>query len=297
MKKPLILVEIAMHPQAEEVLCSRCDVTHDPARRAECDAVITYTALDSWLEQELPNLKAVACHSSEPKFQQWAQQHGVSISLVDSLWRTVAEHTVALMMSIARNIPAADRAVRAGEWHNHNDLKVRFAGHDFQNRTVGIWGLGQIGYEIAQMLSGFRMNILYHDILPLAPELQEKISAVPCSFDELLERSDYFIAMIPLNEQTKGLLGRKEFAKMKKGCILINAARAGIIDEAAFTQALSDGTLLAAAIDVQWDEPLPAGHPFTKMDNLLMTPHLGGSTYECDMVLVNAVLECLCHGD
>lgn len=290
MKRPLVLVEIAMHPKAEEILSTQCEITKEISRRAECDAVITYTALDSWLSEDLPHLKVVACHSSEPKFERWAQEHKVSISLVNSLWRTVAEHTVALMMSITRNIPAADLAIRKGEWQDHSGLKIRFSGHDFQNKTVGIWGLGQIGYEIAQMLSGFRMNIIYHDILPLVPELQKNISATPCTFDELLSRSDYFIAMVPLNEQTKGLLGKKEFEKMKKGCILINAARAGIIDETAFVEALGNGTLLGAAIDVQWDEPLPAGHPFTKMENLVMTPHLGGSTFECDKVLVDAVM-------
>lgn len=288
--KPLVLVEIAMHPKAMEELSAVCRVTTHSEERSACDAIITYTAQDAWLEDNLSNLKAVACHSYEPAFGAWAEKNGVSVDLVASLWRTVAEHTVALLMSVTRQIPAANSAVRNGEWNNHNDLKVRFSGQDFQHKTLGIWGLGQIGFEVARMVQGFETDVLYTDVLPLPEHLQQQITAKPCSLDELLARSDYFIVMVPLDKTTRDSFGAAEFAKMKRGAILINTARAGIINEAAFDAALSDGTLAAAAIDVTWEEPMAKENPLLRHDNLLVTPHLGGSTYDCDMVLVDAVL-------
>ena len=275
--RDLVYVGIAMHPEAEEILRQRADVTHDPAKRNTADAVIVYSPEASWPEEPgYENLRAIGCHVCEEPVLSWAKKKGVSITEAGSLWRTVAEHTLALMLGAARQISGADQAVRNGEWTDHEQLKVRFSGHDLQGKTLGIWGLGQIGKELAEMVRGFRMRVLYNDLVR-DQKLERDLGLEFVGLGELLKESDYFILLLPLNDQTSGIMGKEEFSQLKKGCIFVNTARAGIVDESAFLDAMTDGTIGFAALDVQWDEPLTEG-PELAFDNIVFTPHLGGST-------------------
>ena len=316
--RPLVYIGIAMHPSAEEELSRAAEITHEPSRLPEADAVIVYSPDQKWTApavDESPasrvgfaRLKVIACHVCEEPVLNWVRRRGITVieagglhpaecpesgQLPDAggLWRTVAEHTLALMMSAARQLPAADAAVRRGEWTDHETLKTRFSGCDFYGKTLGIWGMGQIGRELADMVRGFRMRVLYNDITR-DMEAEKKLDVEFADLSAMLRESDYFALLLPLNESTRGIMGEHEFSLMKTGCVFVNSARAGIVDERAFMNAMRDGTIGYAALDVQWEEPLSHG-PLLEMTNIVFAPHLGGSTYECDKILVQGVLEAL----
>ena len=123
-------------------------------------------------------------------------------------------------------------------------------------------------------------------------EVEKKLDVEFADLSAMLRESDYFALLLPLNESTRGIMGEHEFSLMKTGCVFVNSARAGIVDERAFMNAMRDGTIGYAALDVQWEEPLSHG-PLLEMNNIVFAPHLGGSTYECDKILVQGVLEAL----
>jgi phosphoglycerate dehydrogenase-like enzyme len=292
--KPVCYVGIALHPLARENLERHCEVTRDEARLAEASAAIVYTVPDAWAySAAAENLRVIGCHTCEDHAEAWARQREISLTLARSLWRTVAEHMLALMMAAARNLTPADRAIRAGQWDNHHDLKARYSGRDFQGKTVGLWGMGKIGRQLAGILSGFDMRVLYSDLCLLPPEEERGLGVRAAPLEDLLRQSDYFCVLVPLNEGTRGALGKAQFSNMKKGCVLVNTARAGIIDEGAFREALEDGTVGAAGLDVFWEEAATQPAWLTERENVVLTPHLGGSTLECDGALVDAVIRAL----
>ncbi|MGN7455458.1 2-hydroxyacid dehydrogenase [Paenibacillus pasadenensis] len=291
MPKPICYAEVSLHPLAWEQLKAHYEITSDDSRLPEASAALVYSVPDHWaFSESTSRLKAVACHSCSSSAAAWMKEQGIALTLAHSLWRTVAEHTLALMMAAARNIVPADRAVRNGEWSGQ-DLKIPYSGWDFQQKTIGIWGMGKIGIELAGLISGFGMNRLYNDCRRLPAEQEQRLGIAYASVEDMLAQADYFCILLPLNEQTRGALGKEQFARMKKGCILINTARAGIIEEQAFQEALENGTIGAAGLDVFWRENDVQPAYLAERTNVVLTPHLGGSTYECDMVLVNAVLE------
>lgn len=296
MKKPICYVGIAMHPTARKELNQFFEITEDMNEIGKAHAAICYGVPEEWAEPgAAPQLRAIGCHSCEGKAAEWVSGNGISLTLADSLWRTVAEHTLALMMCAARNIIPADREIRDGRWCEHVRIKERHSGFDFQGKTLGIIGMGQIGTQLADLVRGFRMNVIYYDICRLA---QEKEKALDVSFFpmyELLGQADYLSILIPHTEETHGMFGSKEFAAMKQGVIFVNTARAGIIQEEAFLAALESGKIGAAALDVFWDEGMAQKPELTNRSNVVMTPHLGGSTCECDMVLVNGVIKTACY--
>ncbi|MCL2060394.1 MAG: hypothetical protein FWH01_15315 [Oscillospiraceae bacterium] len=288
--KPVCYVGMSLHPRAREALAARFDIIEDEAELGRASAALVYTVPERWVsDKAAQGLHFIGCHATEPGSRRWIYDCGFVLILAKSLWRTVAEHTLALMMAATRNIARADEAIRCGQWRNHHDLKVRFSGLDFQGKTVGIWGMGKIGAELCDMLRGFRMCILYNDIARRPDEWEASMGATYAPLLDMLAQSDYLCVLLPLNDETTGLMGAEEFATMKRGCVLVNTARAGIIDEGAFRTALTDGTVGAAALDVFWNEGAPQPDYLTSAENVVLSPHLGGSTYECDMVLVNGI--------
>ena len=174
MKEELCYVGIAMHPQARKRLEEQYEVTDDESRIGQARAAICYGVPMEWtLPGKAEKLSAIGCHSCGEVQGKWVQERGIRLTLADSLWRTVAQHTLGLMMATARKIPPADRAIREGKWKEHVTLKERFSGFDFQGKTLGILGMGQIGRELADLVRGFRMQVLYYDIVR-APEETER---------------------------------------------------------------------------------------------------------------------------
>jgi D-3-phosphoglycerate dehydrogenase / 2-oxoglutarate reductase len=208
-----------------------------------------------------------------------ATRHGVLV-LNAPTGNTIAaaEHAVAMMLALARNIPAADASLRAGRWE-----RSKLMGVELRDRTLGVLGLGKIGFEVARIAGeGLRMRVLAHDPL-VTHERAEQSGAELVDMDTLLAESDVLTVHVPLTDRTRGVIGAAELRRMRPGARVINVARGGIIDEAALAEAVRDGVIAGAAIDVFTDEPVPEGHPLIGVDGIVVTPHLGASTAEAQV--------------
>jgi D-3-phosphoglycerate dehydrogenase len=195
-----------------------------------------------------------------------------------------AEHTLALLYGVARRIAAADASVRRGEWK-----RSQFTGLELRGRTLGIVGLGKIGQAIAARAVAMEMVVLASD--PYVTAEQAAHHGVELvAFDALVERADVITVHVPLTRQTRGLIGRDQISRMKPGAIVLNVARGGILDEAAVADALRDGRLGGAGIDVFDSEP-PTGSPLLDAPNTLLTPHLGASTAEAQILVAEEVAD------
>jgi D-3-phosphoglycerate dehydrogenase / 2-oxoglutarate reductase len=193
-----------------------------------------------------------------------------------------AEHTLALLYAVARRVAAADASVRRGEW-----TRTAFTGVELRGRTLGIVGLGKIGQAIADRARAMEMTVIGAD--PFVSEEQAARHGVDLvEFGDLLARSDAITLHVPLSRATRGLIGTKELARMKPDAILLNVARGGVIDEAAVAEALREGRLGGAGIDVFEHEP-PSGSPLLDAPNTVLTPHLGASTAEAQVLVSEEV--------
>ena len=195
---------------------------------------------------------------------------------------TTAEHTIAMMMALSRNIPQATASLKAGRW----DKKL-LQGKEIFNKTLGVIGFGKVGSIVALRGRGLKMRVIVHDPI-VNPEKIEKRGFKSVSMDELLETSDYITVHVPKNKKTVGLLNKEAFDKMKEGVMVLNCARGGIMDETALLEALNSGKAAGAALDVFETEP-PGDHPLLKFNNVIATPHLGASTAEAQTKVATAV--------
>ena len=187
---------------------------------------------------------------------------------------SAAEHTVALMMAIARQIPAADAKMKAGGWDRN-----KFVGTQLTGKTLGVVGLGRIGLEVARRATGLDMHVLGFDPFITSERAAELgIKAAP-NLDALLPQVDFLTLHIPLTPETKNLISTREFGMMRKTSRILNVARGGIIDEKALAEALTNGTIAGAAIDVFDPEPPNANYPLLGFDNVLLTPHMAARTH------------------
>jgi len=186
---------------------------------------------------------------------------------------SVAEHTLGLMLALARLIPAADASLKQGQWE-----KSAFMGGELNGKTLGLLGLGRIGALVANRARAFGMAVFAYDPYLSETQIRER-NAHPATFDEVIAQGDYLSLHLPLTQETRGLIGASQFTKMKKGARLICAARGGVIDEDALRAALDSGQLAGAALDVFAAEPPPPGsiaaHP-----KVVATPHVGAQTRE-----------------
>lgn len=191
---------------------------------------------------------------------------------------STAEHTITLLMSLARHTPAADASMHQCKWE-----RGKFVGTQLAGRTLGVIGLGRIGREVARRAAGLDMKIIGFDpFLAAAGATQMGIETV-AAVDELLPRVDFVTVHTPLTDETRDLLDARRLALLPKGARVINCARGGIINEEALTEALRSGHLAGAALDVFVQEPPPADHPLLQMSNVVLTPHLGASTVEAQL--------------
>jgi len=193
----------------------------------------------------------------------------------------VAELTIALMLAASRTIPRHDAAIRSGVWDRSQ------VGMQLSGRTLGLIGLGAIGRSVARAAKGLGMHVIAYD--PYASSQTGEVEMVG-SLDALLQRSNVVSLHCPLTDETRNLIGAPQLARMPKGAILVNAARGGLVNDVALAEALQSGQLSGAGLDTLPKEPLPADHPYMKLSNLVMTPHIGGSTDTAlDSVAVIAV--------
>ncbi|KAF0240111.1 MAG: D-3-phosphoglycerate [Planctomycetota bacterium] len=187
---------------------------------------------------------------------------------------SAGEHAVALMFALSRHIAPADREMRAGQWP-----KKGLTGVELTGKTLGLLGLGRVASVVAKVGRALDMTVLVFD--PYITDARAaEFGAKKVALDALLPASDFISVHSPLTPETKHLIGPAQFAKMKKTVRLVNAARGGIVDEAALLEALKSGKIAGAAMDVFETEPLPADSPFRSLPNVVLTPHLGASTEE-----------------
>ena len=183
------------------------------------------------------------------------------------------EHTMALMLALARNVPKAHHSLEQGHWS-----RSAFMGIEVRNKTLGIIGLGRVGSEVAKRAQSFAMHILAYDPF-VTPDFSRILGVELVELDTLLAESDFVTIHLPLTQSTRHIIGERELASMKTGSRLINVARGGLVDEEALLKALDEGKLAGAALDVFSKEPAE-GNPLVKHPNVVATPHLGASTRE-----------------
>jgi D-3-phosphoglycerate dehydrogenase len=214
-----------------------------------------------------------------------ASERGVVICYApDENAVSVAEHVFALMLGLARRIPSADRSVRAGRWERREHT-----GFELFGKTIGILGLGKIGYRVALRARAFGMSVRAYDPYLSTHHLNVTESGAQLgSLEEVLQHADVVSVHLPLTDETRGLLGAKGLTAMKPGSVLINTSRGGIIDEAALYEALASGHLGGAALDVRETEP-PGDSPLHGLANVLFTPHVAAWTREAQEKVLETV--------
>ena len=195
-----------------------------------------------------------------------------------------AEHTMALMLALARHIPQANATLRNGTWKRKD-----FVGVEVRNKTLGIVGLGRVGSEVARRAASFNMRLLGHDPF-VSLEYAQHLGIDLTSLEELLQQSDFITIHTPLTDSTKGVIGSRELAMVKPGIRLINAARGGLIDEEALVKALGEGRVAGVALDVFAQEP-PGESALVQHPNVIATPHLGASTEEAQLEVAREVVQ------
>jgi D-3-phosphoglycerate dehydrogenase len=198
---------------------------------------------------------------------------------------TTAEHTMALLIALARRVPQANSSLRAGKWE-----RKKFIGVELQGKTLGVLGLGRIGRTVASRANAFGMNIVAFDPF-IAPDQARDLGIEVVPFDEVLTRADFLTVHTPLTAETRAMVGKEAFAKMKKGVRVINCARGGLIDEDALYEAIKSGIVAGAALDVFVSEPPPTDHPLLGLEEVIATPHLGASTTEAQEGVAFTVAE------
>ena len=196
-----------------------------------------------------------------------------------------AEHGIALLCALARNVSQADASMKEGRWD-----RSKYVGVSMVGKTLAIMGFGKVGGEVARRAKGLGMNVIAHD--PYASEERAMAIGVKLvSFEEALAQGDFFSLHMPLTPDTKGLFGAEAFAKIKKGARIINVARGGVIDDDALAKALEDGIVAGAALDVFDPEPPAADHPLVNRPDVICTPHLGASTVEAQEEVAYEIAE------
>jgi D-3-phosphoglycerate dehydrogenase / 2-oxoglutarate reductase len=187
---------------------------------------------------------------------------------------STAEHTMALLLALARHVPAADASTRQGKWE-----RAKFVGTQLAGKTLGVVGLGRVGREVARRAAGLDMKVIGFDPF-LAPDRAAQLGIESVAgLEQLLPRCDFLTVHTPLTDETRDLIGERQIAGMKPGVRILNCARGGIVNEEALASALRSGHVAGAALDVFVQEP-PGDHPLLRLPNVLVTPHLGASTIE-----------------
>ena len=241
-----------------------------------CDILICEADRCAGAVLEVP-LRAIGSTRGDPTNVDLPAATAAGIPVVHAPGRNadaVAELTIALIFAATRHVFAADRDVRAGEMFKDQTIPYqRFRGPELRGRTAGIVGLGAIGREVKWRLEGLGMRVIAHD--PYAPDATH-------SLDDLLVESDVVTLHAAVTPETAGMIGPKQFALMGANTVFVNAARAGLHDTDALVEALSDGHIAAAALDHFPNEYLAPDHPLASMPNVVLTPHIGGATWDTE---------------
>jgi glyoxylate reductase len=190
---------------------------------------------------------------------------------------TTADLAFALLVAAGRRVAEGDRYVRAGRWKTWGPMLL--LGPDVHGATLGIVGFGRIGQALARRATGFGMTILYHDVSRLPPEVEGPLAASFVALEELLARSDFVSLHVNLTPETQHLMNAERLRQMKPTAVLVNTSRGPVVDHPALFEALRDGVIFAAGLDVTEPEPLPPSHPLLTLDNCLVVPHIASASH------------------
>lgn len=207
-----------------------------------------------------------------------ATERGIMVTNTPGvLSETTADTAMMLILAVARRLTEADRYVRQHRWTGWTPKMM--VGRDVHGKKLGIYGLGGIGEEVMKRARGFDMKILYHN-RRRRPELERKYGVVYRSLDALLREADFLTIHVPLTDETTHSIGARELSAMKRSAYLINTSRGPVVDEAALIKALQDKVIAGAALDVFESEPIRSDNPLIRMDNVVVTPHIGSASIE-----------------
>jgi len=255
------------------------------------DIVSGYVALDGYeilvaapfhrLNREFislfPDLKVIILHGSgyDKVDVTYASNKGIFIfNIPDYIAVTVAEHALALILSLTRKIVLGDEITKKGQW-SRGPPPRELVGTVIRGKKVGIVGLGRIGSEVAKLVSTFGAEVFYWN-RRRKPEVEHALNLSYLNLQKLFKECDIIVITIALTQETENLINKSLIDTMKKGSILINVSRGGVLDESALLEALEKGKLGGVGLDVFKEEPLPVNHPLTKFKNVVLTPHIGG---------------------
>lgn len=264
----------------------------DKAKNVDALATLLSDKIDAEVFDAAPKLKivsqmAVGFDNIDVKE---ATKRGIYVTNTpEVLTDTTADFAWALLMVVARRVVEADKYVRTGQW-KVGWHPMMMQGRDVYGSTVGIVGAGRIGYGVAERAKGFKMKILYYDVIP-RPEMEKALGAKRVEFDELLKESDFISVHVPLMKQTYHLVNAEKLKLMKKTAFLINNSRGPVVDEKALYQALKAGKIAGAGLDVFEQEPTPVDNPLLKLENVVVAPHISSASYETRSRMAEMVAE------
>ena len=207
------------------------------------------------------------------------------INAVEGAMNAVAELVLGLMLSLARQTARGDRGIRSGKW-----LKKELMGTELRGKYLGIIGMGNIGKRLGRLAKALNMNIIGYDVIPIDEEFSKEVGLMKADLNTLLQSSDYVSIHVPLLDSTYHLIDAQKMETMKKTAKIINTSRGGVIDEDALYDALKNGKLGGAALDVFEKEPA-TNHKLTELENVILTPHIGAQTKEAQSLAANVIGE------
>lgn len=216
------------------------------------------------------------------------EKHLVVTNTPDVLTDTTADLTFALLMATARRLTEASSYIKADQWTTWSPFQL--AGTDVHKKTLGIFGMGRIGEAVAKRATGFDMDIYYHN-RSRKEAAEREYGAKYCTFDELVEKSDFLVCLAPLTEETKEIFNEDVFKKMKKQAIFINTSRGQLVNEDDLYHALTTGEIACAGLDVFQEEPIRGSHPLANLKNVVALPHIGSATYETRMEMITLAVK------
>ncbi len=281
MPLPRVLADLPVSPVVLELLGGRVDLVPWDAT-GRIDAIYTYghPIVDAAMMDRFAGLKLIS-------------NFGVGVDHIDVKAATArnipvgntpgildgatADLAFALILAAGRRIVEGDRYARGPDFLRYDPSFM--LGREVHSSTLGVFGMGRIGRQVAKRANGFGMKVLYHN-RNRNDEAEIALGAKYASKDELLAGSDYVVLTVPLTAETRGFIGRAELAKMKPTATLVNVARGAVVDKDALAEAMTAKRIFAAALDVTDPEPLPRDHPLLKLANVIITPHLGSATEE-----------------
>jgi len=291
--KPVIFVTQPIPASVASYLGEHCDIrvwdSFEPIGRNRIFGELTHAEglmtsggrIDRELLAFAPKLKAISNISvgyNNLDIEALRERGIIATNTPGVLDETVADLVFSLILSAARRVPELDKLVRDGGWHKGDDSAL--FGLDVHHKKLGIIGMGRIGEAIARRAAfGFRMEVAYHN-RTRKPEVEATYGAAYRTLPELLNESDFIVLMTPLTPKTERLIGREQFAMMKRSAIFINASRGQTVDERALIAALQDGTIRAAGLDVFEQEPVSPDNPLLQLSNVVVLPHIGSATTE-----------------